>query len=218
MHEQIAAHPLAGIPKRLGGTVKVTITDKPDEAVAQILPLEQHEYDDNDNQSGRSERADQRADYVLQDFERFFARDDLDGHRLTLRFVRGGSRQRSVLLVDLLTDTLDHAAQSGNDPSPDAGFLERTDLGQDVGLVDRDILRQFADLRGDDEAEQAKCRESAEHADDDSGEPGYADPFEGRNQGCEREGQQQRDGDRQENLAPEIQRRHRRDDGCHGGQ
>ena len=164
------------------------------------------------------ERADQRADDVLQDLERPLARDDLDRHRLALWLVGSGCRQRSVLPVDLLADTLDHVAQPGNDASPDAGFLEGTDLGQDVGLVGRDVLRQFADLRGDDEAEQGKRRESAENADDDGGNPGDADPFERRDKRRKREGQQQRDGDRQENLAPEIQRSHRRDGGCHVGQ
>ena len=54
LHEQIAAHPLACILKRLGSAVKVAVADQPDEAVAQILALEQHEDDDDDDQAGRS--------------------------------------------------------------------------------------------------------------------------------------------------------------------
>ncbi len=43
LHEQVEADALAGIAQRLGGAVQVAIADKPNEAIAQILPLEKHE-------------------------------------------------------------------------------------------------------------------------------------------------------------------------------
>ena len=75
--------------------------------VAQILALEQHEDDHDDDQASRRQRADQWSDNVLQDLKRSLTRDDLDRYRLTPRLV-SRRRRRHVLLVDLLTDTFYH--------------------------------------------------------------------------------------------------------------
>jgi hypothetical protein len=88
--------------------MEIAVADQADKPVAQILALEQHENDDDDDQASRCQRADQRSDDVLQDLERSLSRDDLDGNRLAPGLVCRW--RRHVLFVDLLTDTLDHPA------------------------------------------------------------------------------------------------------------
>ncbi len=69
-------------------------------------------------------------------------------------------RQRGVLFVDLLADPLNHPVEAGDNPSTDPRLL-KVNLRQNIGLIGRDVLRQFADLRGDDEGERATAAKAS---------------------------------------------------------
>jgi hypothetical protein len=76
--------------------------------------------------------------------------------------------------------------------SAKAVFLQRADLGQDVDLVDGNVLREIADLGGDDEGEQRDRCKGAGEAGDDRSQAGNAEAFEPSNDWGDGEGQEQK--------------------------
>ena len=184
--------------------MQVPIAHQADEAIAQVLTLKKHEDQNDDDEPGGRQRTDERKDQVLQHFQRLLAGDNLHGQRIRLRRLTW-TRSGGFLLLDLAPDPLDHPAQSFHNAAACAHILERSDLGQDIELVGRDVARQFADLRGNDNAEQGERRESEQHAADDGDDTRDAEAPERGYQRRQREGEQQRHGDRQKDVPSEIQ-------------
>ena len=73
-------------------------------------------------------------------------------------------------------------------------------------MVGRDVPGKFADLRCNYDAEQSERCESDEHATDDGYDARDTEAPERGYQRRQREGEQQRHGDRQKDIPSEIQR------------
>ena len=70
LHQEIAADPGGRIVDGLCALLKIAGSGKLDEAVAQVLPLEQHEDHEDDDEAGSGERREQRADDRLDHLKR----------------------------------------------------------------------------------------------------------------------------------------------------
>ena len=89
LHQQVAAHPLRRITQRLRRPVQISAADQPDEAVAQVLSLQQHEHDKHDDDARGRQRFDQRTDDRLQHLQRCrVGLPDLNRDRLRLGGLR----------------------------------------------------------------------------------------------------------------------------------
>ena len=60
LHEQESADPLAGVVHRLGHHGEPAVAHQPDQAIAQVLALQQHEHDQYQGQGQAAERLHQR--------------------------------------------------------------------------------------------------------------------------------------------------------------
>ena len=102
LHQQVAADPGGGVVEGLRALLEVARAGELDEAVAQVLPLEQHEDHEDDDKAGGGERSEQRADDGLNDLKRLgLRRLEPDCHgllragALPMAGVGSGARQAS---------------------------------------------------------------------------------------------------------------------------
>ena len=123
LHQEIAADPGSGIVEGLSGLVQVAGPGELDEAVAQVLPLEQHEDDEDDDKASGGERRQQWADDRLNHLQRAGAgRLQSDGHGL----LRGaaaepsGCFRRLLFRLPLAGDFLAEILNGGGDLFDDA--------------------------------------------------------------------------------------------------
>lgn len=93
--------------------MQVTKSNQPDEPVAKVLALDQHENHKNDDQTCRCKRADKRKNEIAKCLDRMGSCDDFNGHRLS----HGWCGRLLVLIsfdgacLQLGADTLDNLAQ-----------------------------------------------------------------------------------------------------------
>ena len=203
------ADPLAGILQRLGGAVQVAGADQPDEAVAQILPLHQHEDHHHDDDAAGRQWLDQRPDDGLQHLERLQLRlDHLHRQWLHLRGVgcagRVGVRRRVVVAPDLGAQPFQEPRDAVDDAFADIGVLDDAHLGLDVGLVERQVLGQHAELGRHDGAEKRDRGEGGDNHGDDRHWPRQAEFAQPRNHRRQCEGQQHGHRKRQEDVLAEV--------------
>ena len=82
LHQQVLADPLSGILDGFGRAVDVAGADEANEAISQILALQQHEDDDDDHDATSRERFEQRPDDCLEYLQRLrFGSTTLDRKR-----------------------------------------------------------------------------------------------------------------------------------------
>ena len=62
LHQEISADAARGVVERLRGARQIARAGETDQAVAQILALQQHEDHEDDDDAGGGERADERSD------------------------------------------------------------------------------------------------------------------------------------------------------------
>ena len=74
LHQKIAADPGGRVVDGLRALLEIASPGKLDEAVAEVLPLEQHEDHEDHHQARRGERREQRTDDGLDDLERLSLR------------------------------------------------------------------------------------------------------------------------------------------------
>ena len=59
LHQQVSPNPLRSIAQRLCGSMQIVCAHQANEPVAEILPLQQHKYDEYDNDAARRQRLDE---------------------------------------------------------------------------------------------------------------------------------------------------------------
>jgi hypothetical protein len=199
-----------------GGAVQVARPEQPDHAVAQILALEQDEDQHHEGDAEHRQRVQDRRDEALRELERReIGLADLDRQRL-LRLGRGLRRRlrrgrgRGLILLRRPLDLASEVPHPGRQAAEDA-FPQPADLVTDRLLVARQVARELGHLQPHDRAEGADHAERDEHRDDDREHPSEPQPAHEIDERREHEGEQHREHDRQEHVAPEIQRRDRRD-------
>src|SRR4029077_7794712 len=162
--QEIAAKAAGGVVQRQGRAPKIPRTGEPNEAVSQVLPLQQEENHEDDDDAGRRQRLEQRRGELQDQLERRrVGLADLDGNRLLLLNARrkdGGSvseRGRYLLtgLSDLVAEIAQHRRGTPDNAAARRRVPKRMDLLCDVVLVPGQVLGQMrklaADQRGDAE-------------------------------------------------------------------
>ena len=212
LHQQVPTHALGGVAQRLGGAVQVSATDQPDEAVAQVLPLQQHEHHKHDDDACGRQRFDQRTDDRLQHLQRCrVGLPDLNGDRLRLGRLRL-ERRRSFLfrrrfgrLFDVLPEIAQHFRCALDQAAAGCARLQGADLLPDVVLIARKACPELRDLTSDDKAEDENAQEGEDHHGDHRGgsrNPPTAQRGDHRGE-CEAEKPCKRE--RHEDVAPEVE-------------
>ena len=81
--QEIFAQAVGGVIDRRGRSLEVVRSSEPNQTVAQVLPLQQDEYEEDHDDTDRGERMKERADDAAHGVERARGRlMDLDGDRL----------------------------------------------------------------------------------------------------------------------------------------
>ena len=97
LHRQVAGNLVARLVERLGGHVDPAPADEVDDAVAQVLVLDEHEQYEHEDDRRRAQRADHRADGALEHvIETGGGLDDLHLRDLVLAPGKDTSRAASV--------------------------------------------------------------------------------------------------------------------------
>ena len=210
LHEQVAAHPPGRIVEGVRALLEVSRAGELDEAIPQVLLLEQHEDHEDDDEARRGDRGQQRADHGLDHFERLrLGALQPDGQGLTAGRTRpesllgpvGGLAGAGDLLAEILQggrDLVDEAAAGGRG-------LKRPDLVRDGRLVGWQVLGELDELPPDDERDAADQDEGEAHGDQDGGDPWQLQPAQPVHKGCQGEPEEDRQRERDEDVAAEIQ-------------
>ena len=226
LHQQIAADPGGGIVEGLRALLEIACPSELDEAVAQVLPLEQHEDHEDDDKAGGGERREQRTDDGLDDLERLGLRGfEPDGDRL----LRGAAAEldpgvcgRRVLrdfslARDLLAEILDGGGDLLDDAAAGRGVLQGADLLGDGGLVGREVVGELNELAADHEGDACDQDEGEGDGNEYRSNPRQPEAPEPVDQRREREAQEDRQGEGDENIPAEVEASDRQDDAA-GGQ
>src|SRR5690554_1245434 len=153
--------------------MQVIIAHQPDEAVAQLLTVEQDEDRYHDDEAGCCKRPYDRRNQFAEHLDRSLRRKYLDEQRLFLDFVSWRLRNLVFIqLADLVAHALDDAAEPLNAAVSRPYVLERAHFRDDVVLISRYFAREFVKLQHDNEAYRQHDKEGKKHADDDGKNPG----------------------------------------------
>jgi hypothetical protein len=183
--------------------VEIARPEQPDQAVAQILALQEDENDDDQNDAGGRQRMDDRGQKVSREREgRQRGLANLDGGRPLIgrRPGRGGGGRVLGGFLDLAVEPTHDVRQT-----PDGALAQGGDLLPDGGLVERDVAGELRHLQSNHAAERQENAERHQHGDDHRRHPGEMQPAQQADERREDEAEQDREDDRNENLAPEIQ-------------
>jgi hypothetical protein len=152
LNQEIAAKALGGVVQRLGRAPKIPRPGEPNEAVSQVLPLQQEEDHKDDDDAGRRQRLEQRPSDLQDELERRrIGWADLDGNRLWLlytgredgRSVRGRAPDLLTGLGDLIAEIAQHRRGTPDNAFAGRRVPKRMDLLGDVGVVPWQILGQL---------------------------------------------------------------------------
>jgi hypothetical protein len=184
-----------------------------DEAVTQVLALQEDEDHENRDDAGRREGVEQRRNQRRDALERSGRRlANLDRYRPRLRgrrrrLQRGGrSRRRLLRLVELLAEILKHVRGTFERAARRRRAAQRLDLFTHGELIPRQITGEFGDLRSDHAAEREDAHEGEEDDADDGQSARQVPALQQPNERREHEAEQDGERDRNEHLAPEVER------------
>jgi len=204
LEEEVAGDALRGVAHGLRHESEIAIAGETDEAVAEILALEEHEESEDDSEEGCGERLDDAAELVetagraadFADLERMLgSRSDgfLCGLAGRLKSGGGGGVDNAEFVGDLFEFLL-KAADGGV-----AGSVEGFELGGDVVAVGGKVVGDSNELGeknpGGDEEERGKTE------DDDEGCGGTREAealLEKRDDGSEEESEEDGDAEGEE--------------------
>ena len=222
LHQQIAAHPLGSVAQGLRCPVQIAGAEQPDEAVAQVLPLQQHEHNKDDDDACGCQRLDQGSDDRLQHLQRRgVGLSDLnrDGIRFGgFRFERGVLllfRRRFRRLLNVMPEIAQHLRRALDKAAAGSARLQGPNLLPNIVLIARQAGAELRDLTRDDEPEDEDAQEGEENHGDDRGGSRDSPTAERCDQRREREAEKARQRKRHEHVASEIKRR---DDNHEDGQ
>ena len=209
LHGQVLADPLGGIAQRVGGAVQVA-AQQAHHLVAQIALVEQDQHHEHEHDADQRQRRGKRfapRHHALP--RRDGLADDLDAGRLL------GARLRAFGLalrgVQFALDTRDHARIAVQHARLAQGLAKAAQLARDVGLVDRQVVADLPQL-ADDEEGAGQQQGHRRHDDDGHRQRArHAAALEPRHHRVQHEADQDRQRQRHQQIAPEVERRH--DDG-----
>ncbi len=95
---------------------------------------------------------------------------------------------------------------------------QRPDLGDEVGLILGDVVGEVDDLERDDRGQSGYQHSRQGHDQDGRGDAADAPSSQLRDRRAQHEAEQHGEGDRDEDLAQEVERRHRRGQHADGHQ
>ena len=205
LHEQIAADALRGFVQGAGGGREPPVAHQPDEPVPEVRLLDQHEDHEDEDGRGHAQALQQRGE--LPEAAPPFADHDRERRG-------GGARGRSGILLELLGD-LGHRALGLLDHPAAAHAPDVRDLGDEVVAVAGDAGREQRELRGD--APRHHAERGEQHRDHQAHRQGApeAETREAGDHGVDEEGQQDREGDRDQDAPRKVERGDAHDQGGH---
>ena len=206
--EEIAAEAAAAVIDGDRGAVEVVGAEQADEAVAQVLALEQGEDGDDEDDADRGERGEYRGEVGFGDLERGCAGGSRGGRgrrgwRARGRGAGGCGRAGGRGLGRVVADPVGKARDPADSVALDAG-----DLGFDGGGVFRQVRGEVGDLGADDGADGEDDAEGEHDAEDDGQHLAQVQPAQEADERRQHKGQQQRQGDGDKDLAAEVKRGH----------
>jgi hypothetical protein len=200
LDQEIPRQAARGVVHRRGGAMQVGRAEQADQAVAQILPLQQHEDRHDQHDGGRRQRIDDRRDHPFGDLHwcrvRFV---DLHLHRLLLVGVFRGLRLRCGRRVELLAQAAhDHVRAARCEA------LDGVDLGPDRRGVAGHILRQVGDLGANEAAQRHDDAQREQDGNDHRQHAAQVDAAQQVDDGRQQKRQQYRQGNRYQDGAAQI--------------
>jgi hypothetical protein len=176
--------------------VQVGGAKQPDQPVAQVLALQQHEDGDDQNDDGGGQRIDDRGDDPLGNlYRRRLRLVDLHCHRLL--FSRDfGFRLRRGGRIELLPQPAHHLVRLAQ-----CKILHRIDLVADRRRVARHLLRQCGYLAADQPADGKDDAQRQDDGKQDGRHTPQVDAPQQVDQRRKQEGQQHGQGDRDQDRA-----------------
>lgn len=207
LREQVAADALGGLVEGARGGGEPAVAGEPDQPVAQVLALDQHEDHEREDRARAAQHLDQGRE--LPEAGGLGPHHHRDG-----RVVRAGRGGRVVL--EFAGDVGGGGLHATEYPTS-AHLPGVRDLGDQVVAIDRHLGREARELHREDPAHSAEAQdEQADHGGhgDRAAQPPLGQPLHDR---MHHEGEEDRQGDRNQDSAGEIERRHARADGEHHG-
>ena len=206
------------VVERFRGPLQIVGSGEPDQAVSEILSLQQKKRHEDDDEPGRRERIDERLQHALDDLgRRHLGLVDFHRDGSILRDVRGRRPLQAMALV--LADLLVDVAQKRRDSFQRAAarrIAHRANLLLNRELVFGQLLRQFRHLLADEQTD-AQEDGAGERHDENHGRNARHSPASQHAHGRgQHKGQDDRQRQRQKNRSREIQRRDDSQDGQHG--
>ena len=197
-HHQVAADSLADLAHGPGREVDLARAEELDDPISQILPVYEHEQDQNEHKNTDADEFQVGPDGRLEALPERGLVDDTHVHRLVPRDDRRVQR-----LVDVAGNFLRAMERRV------VGGLQEVHLPLDFLLVTRQSVGQGVELPHDDVAGPAQEPERECDREDDRGGPRHVMSLEERRNGRQCEAEEHRHGQGRQHLGRE---RHRGDD------
>jgi hypothetical protein len=206
LHQEVVADALAGLVERAGGRGQPSVAGEADDAIPQVLALDQHEDDQDDHRRRAPQAFEQRRELP----EAGWLRGDHDRRGLLAR--AGGAG----VLPQLVGDLGDRALRL-LERATAAHAAHLVDLDDQVVAVARDLGGEARELDHEDPEHAAERREQHRHHDRHRQAPPQPHPSQPIHDRIHHEREQHRQRDRHQHRPRQIQRRHphdqRRDSG-----
>ena len=135
----------------------------------------------------------------------------MDLHRYRCRRFIGGSpalrlfSRRFAVLFDLAADVAEHLGRPLEQLAAWRRLAQRIDFGLDIVAVGRQLFGEVGDLPGDDRTEGEDSQEGEDDGDEHRRNVGEIEAAEPANERREREAQEHRQGQRDKDVAAEIE-------------
>ena len=157
-HREVSADPRGGVFQHLSGHGHLAFSDQADESIAQVLAADQEEHHENDDDAGRAQHLDQRAEDSTEDLQWARRRGK---HANRVRPLAGPLRRLGLFrLREILADVLGgscYLAQRG-----DEVVIHRMEFRLNVVLVLRHFGGQVGHLNHGRPYHDAQHREAQE--------------------------------------------------------
>lgn len=194
LEEDVAGDAVAGVIHGFGGGLEFLLAHKAEEAVAQVLAVNEHEEGEDDDEAGGAEGSEGGADPGADGPEGAAAGNDFD--------LKRGDGAGLARVVDLAAEVF----EGGEEVSEAAGFaLDELDFVADVLRVGAHAADDVEELGEDEPAHDGE--QGAGEDDDDAGGGGAGDSpgFEAFDDGAEEEGEEQGEGEGDEEFAGDVE-------------
>ena len=197
-HRQVAADPLADLAHGPGREVDLALAEELDDPVSQVLPVHEHEQDQDEHETTDAEELQVGADGRLEALPERGLLDDPHVHRLVPRDDRRVERLGHVA-GDFLCPIERRVVRR----------LQEVHLLLDSLLIARQLVGQHGELPHDDVADPAQRPEREGDREEDRDGPRHPTPLEESRKRRQCEAEEHRQGQRLQHLGRE---RHRGDD------